>query len=96
MRMHKHLWKSVLGKATLATAALGGFLFFGGAPSAQAHDHDRDDYRHGDRYEDWRRHEAFEHRGYDYYGPRESYWRHERREAFEHGWRDRYGCWHRY
>jgi hypothetical protein len=87
MRMHTHLWKSVLGKAALATVALGGFLFFGGAPSAQANDRDRDDYRHEERYENLRRHEAYEHR----------YWQHERREAFEHGWwRDRYGCLHRY
>jgi hypothetical protein len=85
MHMHTHLWKSVLGKVALATVALGGFLFFGGAPSTQAHDRDRDDYRHEERYKNWRRHEAYENR-----------LRHERCEAFEHGWRDRYGCWHRY
>jgi hypothetical protein len=87
MQLHTHLIKSVFGKAALAAAALGGFLFFSGAPSAQARD--RDDYRRPII-----RHEVIVERGY--YSPRAEYWRHERREAFEHGWRDRYGCWHRY
>jgi len=85
MQRHKHLLKSVLGKAALATALLGGIFFFGGAPSAQAAD--RDGYYRGARYEDWRRHEAFE---------RRDYIRHERREAYGRGWRDRFGYWHRY
>jgi hypothetical protein len=93
MQLHKHLLKSVFGKAALAAVSLGGFLFFAGAPSAQARD--RDDYhRPVIRYDNWRLHEAREHRGY--YSPQANYWRHERREAFEHGWRDRFGCWHRY
>jgi hypothetical protein len=93
MQLHTHLIRSIFGKAALAAAALGGFLFFSGAPSAQARDWD--DYRRPVvRYDDYRLHEAIEHRGY--YSPRAEYWRHERREAFEHGWRDRYGCWHRY
>jgi hypothetical protein len=126
MRTHKHLFKSLFGKAALATAALGGFLSFAGAPGAQAHDrdeyrHDRDgyrrdhderrDYRHDEyrrdyrrdddrfgRYEDWRRHEAFEHRGYyggyygyRYYAPPVVYF-----HARPGWWCDRYGCWHRY
>jgi hypothetical protein len=93
MQAHKHLWKSVFGKAALAAAALGAFLFFTGAPNAQAHD--RDDYRRPViRYDDWRLHEAIERHGF--YGRQANYWRYERHEAFEHGWRDRYGCWHRY
>jgi hypothetical protein len=49
MQLHTHLRKSssfapapfiraMFGKAALATAALGGFLFFAGAPGAQAAD----------------------------------------------------------
>ena len=85
--MQLHTLKSVFTKAALATAALGGFLFFSGAPNAQAHD--RDDFRRPVV-----RREVIAERGY--FSPRAEYWRHERREAFEHGWRDRYGCWHRY
>jgi hypothetical protein len=85
--MQLPMLKSVLTKAALATAALGGFLFFAGAPGAQAHD--RDDFRRPVV-----RREVIVERGY--FSPRAEYWRHERREAFEHGWRDRYGCWHRY
>jgi hypothetical protein len=36
MQWHKSVLKSVFGKAALAAAALGGFMFFGGASSAQA------------------------------------------------------------
>jgi hypothetical protein len=90
MQLHTHL-KSVLGKAALAAAVLGGFLFFVGAPGAAAHD--RDDYRRpAVRYDDFRFREATEGRGF--YRPQAD--RHERREALEHGRRDRYGCWHRY
>jgi hypothetical protein len=92
MQMHKHLLKSLFGKAALAAAALGGFLFFAGAPGAQAHD--RDDYRPAVRYDNYRLHEAIEHRGY--YSRDANYWRHERHEAYEHCWRDRDGYWHRY
>jgi hypothetical protein len=92
MPSHTHLLKSVFGKVALAAAALSAFLFFAGAPAAQAHD--RDDYGRG-RYEDSRRHEAFEHRGY-VSRPDMRYFRAERPEAFERGWFDRYGYWHRY
>jgi hypothetical protein len=34
--MQLHTLKSVFTKAALAAVALGGFLFFGGSPSAQA------------------------------------------------------------
>ena len=36
MQWHKSVLKSIVGKAALAAAALGGFMFFGGASSAQA------------------------------------------------------------
>jgi hypothetical protein len=36
MQWHESVLKSVFGKAALAAAALGGFMFFGGASSAQA------------------------------------------------------------
>jgi hypothetical protein len=104
MQLHTHL-KSRFAKAALAAAALGGFLFFVGAPGAAARDHD--DYRRpAARYDDSRLREAREDHGF--YSPQANYWRHERhealehgwrderREAFEHGWRDRYGYWHRY
>jgi len=87
MQLHTHL-KSVFGKAALAAVALGGYLFFAGAPGAAAHD--RDDYRRpAVRYDDHRLREATEDHGF--YSPQSNYWRHERREALEHGWRDRYG-----
>jgi hypothetical protein len=81
MQWHKSVLKSVLGKAALATAALGGFMFFGGASSAQAapvyvyhRPVVRFEVRHGD------------------YAPVGHYWRHE----YVRGWYDRFGCWHRY
>lgn len=93
MQLHTHLMKSVFGKSILAAAALGGFLFFGGASSAQAREWHDNDHRVV-RYDDRRVQEVIVNRGY--YSPRAEYLRHERREALEHGWRDRYGCWHRY
>lgn len=81
MQWHKSVLKSVLGKAALAAAALGGFMFFGGASSAQAapvyvyhRPVMRYEVRHG------------------YYAPAPHYWRHE----YARGWYDRFGCWHRY
>ena len=83
MQLHKHLSKSLFGKAALATAALGGFLFFAGTSSAQAHD--RDDCRRALHYDDWRLHEAIEDHGY--YSRQADHWRHERHETLER-------CWH--
>src|SRR5712664_1518620 len=40
MHLHGHLWKSLFGKAALATAALSAFLLLPGAPSARANDWD--------------------------------------------------------
>jgi len=93
MQRHRHLLKTVMGKAALAALALGGFLFLAGAPSAEARDSD-DYHRPVVRYDNWRLHEAREHHGY--YSPQANYWRYERHEAFERGWRDRRGSWHRY
>jgi hypothetical protein len=96
MRLFKHLWNSVFGKARLATAALGGFLLFVGAPSAKANYWD--DCNRRAAYADWRYHEAVVHFGF--YSPEARYWRHERYEAFarlegyrrqewrERGWRE--------
>jgi hypothetical protein len=75
----------LLGKATLATAALGGLLLFAGAPSARANDGSDGD-RRIDRAE-WKLHEAIEHHGY--YSRQADHWRHELREERERCWRER-------
>jgi hypothetical protein len=82
---------SILGKAALATAALGIFLA-AGAPAAKANDWD--DCNRRIAYTDMRYHEAVER-----FGPYSSaarHWAHERHEAYErqehlrHEYRDRY------
>jgi hypothetical protein len=70
MPRHTHQRKSLLGKAALATAALGGLLFFAAVPNAQAADRDDGD-RRGARAE--YRHGAIENHGY--YGRESSEWR---------------------
>jgi hypothetical protein len=85
--MLMQLLKSAFGKAALATAVLGGALFFAAAPNAQANE------RAVVRYDTFRLHEAIVHRGF--YSPPANYWRFERREAIR-GYYDRFGCWHRY
>lgn len=87
--MLTNVLKSMFGKAAIATAVLGGALFFAGAPNAQANERDRIV-----RYDNFRVHEAIVHRRF--YSPRVNYWRIERREAFARGYYDRFGCWHRY
>ncbi len=105
MQLHKHLLRSAFGKAFLATAALGGFLLFAGAPSAKANDWD--DCNRRAAYADWRLQESIEHFGY--YSPQARYWRHERHEAYErlehnrrderrwreHEWREHHRGWRR-
>ena len=60
MQLHTYLRKSsftraMFGKAALATAALGGFLFFAGAPGAQAADDHNGISRQSDRgRQEWR------------------------------------------
>jgi hypothetical protein len=80
MQLHKHLWKSLFGKAAWATAALSGFLLLAGAPSAKANDWD--DCNRRAAYAEFRLHESIMHFGY--YSPQAGYWRHERHEAYEH------------
>jgi hypothetical protein len=82
MQWHKSVLKSVFGKAALAAAALGGFMFFGGASSAQA----------APVYV-YHRPVVVVHRGY--YASVPGYFRY-RNEVVVHGWYDRFGCWHRY
>jgi len=86
--MFMKLFKSTFGKAVLATAVLGGTLFFVGTPNAEANERDRV------RYDQYRLHETIVHRGF--YSPRADYRGLERREAFARGYYDRFGCWHRY
>ena len=102
MQWHKHLLKSVFGKAAVATVALSGFLLLG-APNAKANDWD--DCNRRVAFADFRLHEAVVHFGY--YSPQASYWRHERHEAFErrerfrreewreHEWREHHRNWDR-
>jgi hypothetical protein len=86
MQLHTHLGKSLFGKAALATAALGGFLFFAGAPKAQAAD--RDDCERRISRTEYRLHEAIEDHGY--YSRQANHWRHELHEAYERCDRYRY------
>jgi hypothetical protein len=86
MQLHTHLGKSLFGKAALATAALGGFLFFAGAPKAQAAD--RDDCERRISRTEYRLHEAIEDHGY--YSRQANHWRHELNEAYERCDRYRY------
>jgi len=79
MQLHTHLRKSLFGKAALAAAALGGLLFFAGAPSAQAAD--RDDCQRRIAKIDRKLNDAIEDHGY--YSKQAEHWRHERHEAYE-------------
>lgn len=79
MRLHTHLRKSLFGKAALAAAALGGFLFFAAAPNAQAAN--RDDCQRRIAKTERKLNDAIEDHGY--YSKQAEHWRHERREAYE-------------
>jgi hypothetical protein len=93
MQLHKRLINSMFGKAALAAATLGGFLFFTGAPAAQAQPYG---YRERPivRYDNYRLHRAIVRDGF--YSPQASYWRFNRRVVYAHPWCDRFGVWHRY
>jgi hypothetical protein len=93
MQLHKRLINSMFGKAALAAAALGGFLFFAGAPAAQAQPYG---YRERPivRYDNYRLHRAIVRDGF--YSPQANYWRFNRRVVYAHPWCDRFGVWHRY
>jgi len=86
MLQHRDLFSSVFPKVALATAALGSFLFFAGAPSAQAAQPDSCQRRIARM--DWRIHEAIEDNGY--YSQQANYWRQERREAYDRCYGDQY------
>ena len=94
MKLHSLNFRSFFGKAALATAALGGFLLFAGAPSAKANDWDNCNRRA--TYTDYRYDQAA--RFYGPYSRQARYWAHERHEAYErvehyrHEWREH----HRY
>ncbi len=97
MQWHQSGLKATFGKAVLSAAVLGGFIFLGGASSAQAAQDD-DYHRPVERY----------YEGRDHYRPEPEHWRHERYERYERherrerereyerGWYDRFGCFHRY
>jgi len=88
MHLHTYLRKFLFGKAMLATAALGGFLFFSGAPQAQAADH-RDSCGRRVAHAEHELGEAIEDHGY--YSRQANHWRHERREAYERCYGRDYG-----
>lgn len=92
MQFHRKIRDSLFRRALLAAAALGGLLFFAGAPSAKAQDWGECNRRAA--YADWRYHQAVVHFGF--YSPEAGYWRHERFEAFvrldrlrRYEWRER-------
>jgi hypothetical protein len=75
---------SLLPKAALAALALGGLLFFAGAPAASANP--RDDCHRRLAYANLRYNQAVER--YGPYSPRARHWAFERREAYERCRRD--------
>ena len=90
--------RSMLGNTAFAALALGGFLFFAGAPAAKAAN-DWDDCNRRVTYTDFRYREAVEHFGP--YSPAARHWAHERHEAYEraahyrHEWREHHRDWDR-
>ena len=73
------LFRTMFGKAALATATLTGFLLLAGAPGVKANDWD--DSRRAVSYTEWRYHEAVEHFGP--YSREARHWNHERQEAYK-------------
>jgi hypothetical protein len=71
MNIHLNLFRSIFGKAAIASAVLGGFLVLAGAPGAKANDWD--DYHRRPAYSDWRYRQNTE----------QQRWADERHEAFE-------------
>lgn len=93
MKIQLYVFRSVFAKAILASAALGGFLLFAGAPGAQANGWD--DCNRRAAYSQYRYNQAAER-----FGPYSSaarHWAHERQEAFERcaryrqEWREHHG-----
>ncbi len=88
MKIHLHVFRSLLAKAVLASAALGGLLLFAGAPAAKANGWD--DCHRRISYTQYRYNEAL-----GRYGPYSSaarHWAHERHAAYVRcdRFRDRY------
>ena len=78
MKIHLHLFRSVFGKAALASVVLGGFLLFAGAPDAKASGWD--DCNRRVSYTQYRYNQAIER-----FGPYSSaarHWAQQRREAY--------------
>ena len=101
MRWHKSVLNSVFGKAALAAAALGGFLFFGGVSSAQAAQeyvyHRPVERDHFDRYDEGREYRSIpEHWRHERYERERHERERERQREYVRGWYDRFGCFHRY
>jgi len=90
MELHALFFKSLLRKAALASAVLGGFLLFAGAPGAQANAWD--DCNHRAAYTDMRYRQAVAH--YGFYSRQARHWAQERDEAWgrcerlRHEWRE--------
>lgn len=80
---------AMLGRVTLAAAALAGLLLFAGAPSAKA-DYDDGCQRRVAR-ADHKLHEAAERHGWD--SRQADHWRHELAEARARCWRERHRWW---
>lgn len=78
MKLHSFNFKSPLGKAALATTALGFFLV-AGAPAAKANDWD--DCSRRNSYSEMRYRESVERFGP--YSSQARHWDHERHEAYE-------------
>jgi hypothetical protein len=99
MKLPTFGFRSILGKAALATLALGGVLCFASAPAARANEWD--DCNRRVAYTEWHYNEAVEHFGP--YSREARHWAHERHEAYErrehlrHEWREhhRYRDWDR-
>lgn len=81
MKLHTLSFRSILSKAALASLALGGFLFFAGAPAAKAAN-PWDDCNRRVAYTNMRYHEAVNRFGA--YSPAARHWAFERREALAH------------
>ena len=79
MKVPALLFRSILGKAALASLALGGFLLFAGAPAAKANAWD--DCNRRVAYTNMRYQAAVEHFGP--YSPEARHWAFERHEAYE-------------
>jgi hypothetical protein len=78
MKLQALSFRSILGKAALASLALGGFLFFGGAPAAKANPWD--DCNRRVAYTNMRYHEAINRFGP--YSPAARHWAYERHVAY--------------